>query len=82
MKECEWSTSKMQYDPEFVFNFKPANGGSYHQFPGLVYRATGWLKSEDKTESECAGLCDAGVLAKPPPQGTGTRNVCAIAARK
>merc|ERR1719399_627416 len=59
LKECEWSTSKMQYDPEFVFNFKPANGGSYHQFPGLVYRATGWLKSEDKTESECAGLCDA-----------------------
>jgi len=52
----------MQYDPDFIFNFKPPDGGKYHQFPGLMYRATGWLKSEGKTESECAGLCDAGVF--------------------
>jgi len=55
---CEWSTSKMQYDPDFVFNFKPANGIKYHEFPGLVYRATGWLKAEGKTKAECGGLCD------------------------
>lgn len=58
LHECEWSTSKMQYDPDFVFNFKPTNGKSYHEFPGLVYRATGWLKSEEKTNQECAALCD------------------------
>merc|ERR1711981_1099963 len=55
---CLWSTEKLAYDPHFVFFLKSKDGGSYNQFPGLVYHATGWLKSTGKTNAECQGLCN------------------------
>merc|ERR1712072_1185016 len=56
--KCLWSTSRMAYDPNFVFNAKPQKGKEYLQFPGLVFHQTGWLKSEGKSEKECATLCN------------------------
>merc|ERR1719163_2708707 len=58
LRKCQWSTERMKYDPDFVFNSKPKSGESYTEFPGLVFQATGWLKAQGKTNADCAAMCN------------------------
>merc|ERR1712072_108225 len=56
---CLWSTESLVFDPKFTMYVKAEHSSHkvFRTYPGLMYRASGWLKTTGKSRAQCQALC-------------------------
>jgi len=60
-KACLTSTEALSYDSAYnlYVQSKTKKTRTYREFPGLVYRATGWVEKVGIAATECQKVCDS-----------------------